>query len=224
MLMCGRFTLTDPERLASRYPRLRFPKGIERSYNVAPTHAVVGLCSDRASECDFLEWGFVDTVRGQSPAQRTINARSETVAEKRMFRTAFRERRCIVFADGYYEWRTDGKRKRPFYFTLDGETPFAFAGIWNPGYDPQRRVCCLMTTRPNSIQARVHDRAPVILLDDADIEVWLTQTHEEVLRSLLEPMPDMRITTREVHYRVGNVQNNDASCLAPALSHEMTLF
>lgn len=211
--MCGRYTLVDPRALPNRYARFRFPEQIEASFNVAPTDPVVAVCDDRVPDAERIEWGL-PASEPAGTVRRIVNARAETVAERPMFRELFAAQRCIVFADGYYEWMTDGRHKRPFYFTIDGGAPFAFAGLWM--HDGPKRVCCLMTTTPNEVQARVHDRSPVILADDDKIERWLARSTPAELHELLVPVEATRTSTREVSARVNNVRINDASCLAPA--------
>jgi putative SOS response-associated peptidase YedK len=138
--MCGRYTLVDPARLAGRYPQFRFEEFSQSRlrtprYNVAPTQRVVGVRNDGTSVVE-MRWGLGSGVA----ATGQINARSETVATKPTFREAFRKRRCIVFADGFYEW----KNRKPMHFSMKGDEPFAFAGIWEPsGRDDS--TCALLT-------------------------------------------------------------------------------
>lgn len=223
--MCGRFTLADPRQVAARFSRLALRATVEPSFNVAPTHDVLGVCNDRTVEIDVLEWGFISGQPGRSAAARTVNARAETVMEKPMFRDAFQSRRCIVFADGYYEWMSDEKRKRPFYFTIDGGAPFAFAALWTPNLTGGKRFCCLLTTTPNDVQRTVHDRSPVILGSDDAIDLWLGKTAPGDLQPLLAPIDAARITAREVSARVNSVAANDPLCReAPPEPVTMSLF
>jgi putative SOS response-associated peptidase YedK len=223
--MCGRFTLADPRQVASRFSRFALRASVEPSFNVAPTHDVLGVCNDSATDIDVLEWGFISGQPGRSAAQRTVNARAETVMERPMFRDAFQHRRCIVFADGYYEWMTDEKRKRPFYFTIDGGAPFAFAALWHPNLSGGKRFCCLMTTTPNAVQRTVHDRSPVILASDDAIDLWLSSTAPANLLPLLAPIDAGRIAAREVSARVNSVVVNDPLCReAPPEPMTMSLF
>lgn len=222
--MCGRFTLSNPWQVALRYSRFVLRQSIEPSFNVAPTHDVLAVCNDDAEAIDILEWGFIDARQGRRDA-RVVNARAETVAEKPMFREAFERRRCVVFADGYYEWMTDEKRKRPFYFAVDGGAPFAFAGLWNPSLSGGKRSCCLLTTAPNSVQRTVHDRSPVILASDEAIDLWLSAATPADLQLLLAPVDPARITKREVSARVNSVLVNDPLCReAPPEPTTMSLF
>lgn len=224
--MCGRFTMADPRAIVARFSRFRFLDNVERSFNVAPTHLVLGVCNDTPEAAGVLVWGFPSLrAAGPNDSQRTVNARSETVAEKPMFREAFHRRRCIVFADGYFEWMTQGQKKRPFYFTIDNGAPFAFAGLWIRDARPDRRLCCLLTTQPNALQRRVHDRAPVMLLDDDAIDVWLRGGSPAELLELCAAANASRITAREVSMSVNNVRINDERCLSdPAPDNALTLF
>jgi putative SOS response-associated peptidase YedK len=215
--MCGRFTLTDPERLITHYSRYRFPD-LRRSFNVAPTHEVAALCDDAGDAVAMLQWGVPGRHGGL-----VVNARSETVAAKPLFRDAFRSQRCVVFADSYYEWMSDVYAKRPFRFTLQGGEPFAFAALWYASTS-RRRTVCLLTTAPNERQRLVHDRSPVILRDD-DIGTWLNrETPEPRLLELCGPISPNRIHVCEVSSLVNNVNQDDERCIAPFTPPEVSLF
>lgn len=215
--MCGRFTLADPERLIAHYSRYRFP-ALRRSFNVAPTHDVAALCDDAGDEVALLRWGV--------PGQRggiVVNARSETVHAKPLFRDAFVGQRCVVFADSYYEWMSDVHAKRPFRFIIQGGAPFAFAALWYPAPD-NRRAVCLMTTSPNERQRLVHDRSPVIL-SDADIERWLDRKAPgHRLLELCKPVSAACIEAYEVSPLVNNVNQDDERCIAPFTPPEVPLW
>lgn len=166
----------------------------------------------------MLRWGV--------PGRRggiVVNARSETVAAKPLFRDAFLGQRCVVFADSYYEWMSDVHAKRPFRFTIQGGEPFAFAALWYTSPD-NRRTVCLLTTSPNEKQRFVHDRSPVIL-DDAGIEAWLSRnTPTSGLLELCRPISAARIKAYEVSPRVNNVNDDDERCIAPFTPPELSLF
>jgi len=215
--MCGRFTLSDPERLITHYSRYRFPQ-VKRSFNVAPTHDVVTLCDDAGTDVALHSWGFAG-----GSGSLIVNARSETVDERPMFREAFENQRCVVFADSYYEWMTDIRAKRPFRFVIEDGKPFTFAAMWEPLLNGRRAVC-LMTTQPNEKQRAVHDRSPVIL-DDADIDRWLSSgTRPAELLELCHPIPARVIHGYEVSPLVNNVNNDDERCIAPYTPPELSLF
>src|SRR5438067_3297187 len=167
--MCGRFTLTAPrEALTSLFPLFDIPD-VTPSYNVAPTQAVLAVrvpAGRDKPELAALKWGLVPGW-ADDPAigNRLINARAETVAEKPAFRAAFRQRRCLVLADGFFEWQKVNGRKQPYYFGLRRGEPFAFAGLWerwDKGEIPLE-TCTLLTTEANTLLRPLHDRMPVIL-------------------------------------------------------------
>jgi putative SOS response-associated peptidase YedK len=181
--MCGRYTLVDPARLAGSYPQYRFEEFSESRlrtprYNVAPTQPVLGVQNDGARVVE-MRWG----LGSGASATGQINARSETVATKPTFREAFRKRRCIVFADGFYEW----KNRKPMRFSMKDDEPFAFAGIWETaGGDGS--TCAILTCAPNELVAGTHDRMPVIL-PQSSLEPWLSDDLDvaEILQSFLRP-------------------------------------
>ena len=154
-------------------------------------------------------------------AYSTINARADTVATKPAFRSAFKKRRCLVIADGYYEWLREGKAKLPYYYEVDGGKPFALAGLWEswrpPGSDGDGlESCSLITTEANELQSQIHDRMPVIL-DEADYDTWLDPTVDdrEMLERLLVPFPADRMTARPVSQYVNNARHEGPECIGP---------
>lgn len=186
--MCGRFTLAKPGALATAFPRFRFPEFSETRlprYNIAPTQAVLGVRNDGRDVVEELHWG----IHGR------INIRGESIAARR---GAVR-RRCIEFADGFFEW----SNRRPFYYTLESGNPFAFAGLWEP--DNGTAACDIVTCEPNALVAPVHNRMPVILTGDA-IELWLDPEPlpPEVAASVLRPIDAALMRVREVSTRVNN--------------------
>lgn len=193
--MCGRYTRsTDPEKLAKEFKVAEVPAA-EASYNVAPTQNVLAVReSPDGREMTFFKWGLVPFwAKDTSMGAKLINARSETVAEKPAFREAFRKRRCIVPADGFYEWRREGGRKQPYFFRLREERPFGFAGLWERWEGEGGKVlnsCTILTTEANEVLRPVHDRMPVILHPE-DYEPWLGSDERErsLLKELLRPYP-----------------------------------
>lgn len=153
-------------------------------------------------------------------AYGTINARADSIATKPAYRSAFKKRRCLILADGYYEWLHEGKHKQPFHFQVDGGEPFAFAGLWEcctlPGEQAPRETCTVITTEPNELGREIHDRMPVIL-DPTSYDSWLDpeNTDTAALQSLLRPFPADRMTSRPVSTYVNNVKNQGPECLNP---------
>jgi putative SOS response-associated peptidase YedK len=161
-------------------------------------------------ECVLLRWGLVPSWSKDGKAV-AINARSETAAGKPAFRTAFRKRRCLVLADGYYEWKAEGKMKRPFFFHRRDGQPLAFAGLWESwhGHDGPAETCAILTTDANDLTRAVHDRMPVILTPEAGA-VWIDPdvNDPEALQSLLKPFPAEETAFHEVSRLVNNPKNN----------------
>ena len=155
-LMCARFSLAGPERIADRYPQFKLHGGWPRRYNVAPTQDVLAVRNDGAGEIAPLRWGLVPYwAKDLAMGQKLINARAETLAEKPAFRSALQRRRCIVFADGFYEWTGAKGRKQPYRFTLADGAPFAFAGLWERWgpKDAPVATCTIVTCAPNELLA-----------------------------------------------------------------------
>ena len=203
--MCGRYTLTAGQRsaLEDRFgASLPVGGGLER-YNVAPTESVLAVCAGRQGR--LLRWGLVPHwAKDLKVGARMINARAETAGEKRPFAQllAGSRGRCLVLADGFYEWlRPEDRRqpRQPFRFTVDGGAPFAFAGLWcgaRVDGEPVRSAT-ILTTAPNPLVARLHDRMPVILPSPDAEAAWLSDevTTEEAL-SLCRPLDPARMTVR----------------------------
>ena len=227
--MCGRYTLTsvDPMDLRGRFP---VSDGVEirRRYNVAPGDEVPAVTTSKEGQArlELLRWGLVPAW-AESPGTtgKLINARAETVADKPSFRTAFASFRCLVLADGFYEWRRAANgRKEAFHITPADGGLFAFAGLWSKWRGSQSdlggeqsvvRSCAIVTTAANSAVAPLHDRMPVILTREAE-DVWLdSDTPRELLTELLAPLPDDETVIRAVGPAVNDVRYDGPECLAP---------
>ena len=187
-------------------------------YNIAPTQTVAVVRHAAASEereLALLHWGLIPSwAKDAKMAAAMINARAETVAEKPAFRSAFASRRCLVLADGYYEWQKVGKVKQPYCFTLRDERPFAFAGLWESWRPPNSldgvplESCTIITTAANELSAALHDRMPVIL-EPADYDLWLDPSVKD--RARLEPLlaayPSDAMKVEPADPRVNNARN-----------------
>ena len=229
--MCGRFTLTSPlEALRDLFGISERPN-LAANYNVAPTYkiAAVRIGDDGARHFAWLSWGLVPSwAKDASIAGKLINARGETVASKPSFRDAFRKRRCLIAADGFYEWQVakPGARKQPHRITLADGGPFAFAGIWESWKNPTAastdesvlETCAIITTVAAKSIAQIHERMPVIL-DAADHETWLNASPDE-LRSLIRPYSG-ELASFPVSTRVNAVRNNDADLLVPTVEDDL---
>jgi len=219
--MCGRFNLTAPgEEIAQAFSLDEVP-ALSARYNIAPSQPVAAVGfqpkTGRRGLAE-LTWGLAP--RGAKPGEkRLINARSETVATRPAFREAFCKRRCLVPATGFYEWeKRAGEKPRPWLFRLQSGAVFAFAGLWEPPLEAGgRATCAILTTEPNALTGKIHDRMPVILPREAYAR-WLDPAGDDarVLTALLEPLPDDAMTAYPVSRSVNSPANDDPSCVAPA--------
>lgn len=221
--MCGRFTLTaDMNILQETFPWLNVPEGLEPRYNIAPTQPVAVVPNDGKNKLDFYVWGLIPSwSKDPKIGSRMINARAETLAEKPSFRTAFRRRRCLVLADGFYEWRLEGKGKpkTPMYIKLALHKPFAFAGLWeswNSKDGSNILSCTIVTTRPNSFLENIHNRMPVILPEDT-YSLWLQEGEAETKRlsEILLPYTKEEMIAYPVSRTVNSPQNDTPVNIQP---------
>ncbi len=220
--MCGRFTLVvAPEELQAAFPDFHIPGDIPPSYNIAPSQPVPVIPNDGKKRLDFYRWGLIPswTKADKVGKFNFINARSETVAEKASFKASFRRRRCLVLADGFYEWSksSSGRGKTPYYFSFKDHRPFAFAGLWDVWYSPEGdplKTAVILTTRPNEIVKPVHERMPVILKPE-DFQTWLDpqEGSPEKFQSLLEPYPGGQMQSYPVSPYVNSPKNNSPQCI-----------
>jgi putative SOS response-associated peptidase YedK len=222
MFMCGRFTLaTSGEQLATQFALAEAPQLAPR-YNIAPTQPIaVVRATDGGRELVLLRWGLVPVwANDPSIGSRMINARAETAAVKPAFRTAMRRRRCLIPADGFYEWQTLPSGKQPFYFHRGDGAPFAFAGLWEHWNSPDGtplESCTILTTAANELLRPIHDRMPVII-DPADYARWLDPgLHDPAaLEDLLAPHDDAAMAAHPVSRAVNRVANDGPALIAPA--------
>ncbi|MEO3429152.1 SOS response-associated peptidase [Pelagibius sp. CAU 1746] len=236
--MCGRFLLTAPPEAVQRLFGFLEQPNLEPRYNIAPSQAVAAMIRDDQARRHFvwMRWGLLPSwsKEGRHPGEPgrapLINARAETVAEKPSFRDAFARRRCVVFADGFYEWRQGGNRQ-PYCIRLTDGAPFAFAAIWEPTAGEQGEPaggCALITTQANAKMAEVHHRMPVILTPE-EVGPWLDPAaSRDALAALLKPLPDAAVTLTPVSKRVNSVREDDAELLReeelPAAPSQLDLF
>jgi putative SOS response-associated peptidase YedK len=229
--MCGRFTLTaDPEDLRQAFPWLNVPHGVldqgmSPRYNVAPTQPVAVVANDGKNQLDFFNWGLIPSwAKDPEIGNRMINARAETLLEKPSFRAAFRRRRCLILADGFFEWqKTAGQKTRtPFYIQLRSATPFAFAGLWESWNSPDGSnilSCTIITTQPNALMQPIHDRMPVILPGEA-YKFWLSpgEVDPHQLQALLQPYPAEAMRAYPISTLVNSPANDSPACIQPVAS------
>ncbi|MFB2835267.1 SOS response-associated peptidase [Floridanema evergladense] len=221
--MCGRYSFTQvAEAIADKFQVKEVPE-ISPRYNIAPTQQIATvLVNSESSERQFkmLRWGLIPSwAKDAKMGAKLINARGETVAEKPAFRAAFKKRRCLILADGFYEWHTQDGEKQPFYFRLENGEPFAFAGLWEhweKGEGESIESCTIITTEANELMRPVHDRMPVII-DSKNYEQWLDPEVKktELLQSLLQPYPTEEMTAFPVSTKVNSPKNDRPECIQP---------
>jgi putative SOS response-associated peptidase YedK len=222
--VCGRFALTvDPANLQDAFPEFTFPGQLAPRFNIAPTQPVLVIPNDGTGRADFFVWGLIPSwAKDPSIGARMINARAETLAEKPSFRSAYRYRRCLILADGLFEWQAQvgSKVKVPHYIRLKSGRPFAFAGLWEDWHAPdgsQVKSATIITTQPNELIARLHNRMPVILPPDTYAR-WLEPAPRQPadLQGLLAPYPAEAMSAHPVSTLVNSPANDRPECIAPA--------
>jgi putative SOS response-associated peptidase YedK len=221
--MCGRYSQRQSAKIIAQAFQVDEVPTLEPRYNIAPTQSVPTVLQTSAStnrQLKMLHWGLIPSwAKDSKMGAKLINARAETVAEKPAFRSALRQRRCLVLADGFYEWQQQEqkKQKQPFYFRLSEERPFAFAGLWEhwEGEDGQEiESCTLLTTEANELMQPIHNRMPVIL-DPKDYDLWLDLEVKkpELLQPLLHPYRSEEMTAYPVSKVVNKPSNDSAECI-----------
>ncbi len=216
--MCGRFSLTTEEQRLNDFFRLA--GGVEPyvpRYNGAPTQSLAVITAFEPHRLQYFRWGLVPYWSKElSRSTPVINARAESLDEKPMFRQAFKKRRCLVPADGFYEWVHTGK-KQPFRFQMKDESPFAMAGIWEQwSLEPGKTLFsfAIITTSPNKLMEPIHNRMPVILPKDA-FSTWLESNDENKLHEMLKPYPENRMMAYKVSDKVNSVKSEGPELFKP---------
>ncbi len=223
--MCGRYRLARKKEILAETFDVENEVDWSPRYNVAPSQDVPVVRQDAARPArslSLIRWGLIPSWSKDAKAgYKMINARAETVADMPAFRDPFRSRRCLVPADGFYEWTKQGKQKSPFCFSMADDSVFAFAGIWDRWRDPNKmnpdkewiETCSIITTSANALLSGIPDRMPVILKRD-DYDLWLDPGFKKVdaLRDLLKPFPADAMRHYRVSTRVNSVKNDDPAC------------
>ena len=219
--MCGRFTLTnDMAELEERFAFEAEDLHYRPRYNVAPGQRVLVVTRDSENRAGFFHWGLIPPwAKDPAISQRSINARGETVAEKRSFRGAFRRRRCLILADGFYEWRAEGSGKTPMRIVLKSREPFGFAGLWEEWKAPSDetiRSCAIITTAANSLIEPIHNRMPVILHREEEA-LWLDPEVDDplLLTQLLVAYAAEDMKAYPVSPLVNSYRNDTPACIEP---------
>ncbi len=222
--MCGRYTLgRSTKDILLRYAIQQSLFEFSPRYNIAPSQLVPVVMSANGSRTlDILKWGLIPFwVKDLSKAKPLINARAESLSEKPSFKQALARRRCIIPADGFYEWKGQSKTRIPMYIKSSGDELFSFAGLWEQWTSAAGevlRTCTIITVAPNQLMADIHHRMPAIL-DQRSEELWLTEAEGDVakLSALLRPYPDHLMHAHEVSARVNSTAIDDEDCTVAAL-------
>jgi len=220
--MCGRFAFYTPAEAAAHLFGASAEQELAPRYNIAPTQQapVVRRHGDGARRLESLRWGLIPFwAKEPGIGNRMINARAETVAEKPAFRRAFRKQRCLVVADGFYEWQKTPGGKTPWFISLDAGRPFAMAGMWESWRESEDaaplETCTIITTRPNAMMSALHNRMPAIL-EGAAVDRWLDPgSGPDELVGLLDPVADDTLRAIAVSRRVNSPANDDAGLIDP---------
>lgn len=226
--MCGRYVRrSDKQRIAEAFHVKKLPEGLVLAldYNIAPStfQPVIRLNRETGErEIVMMRWGLIPHFAkslADFKGLSNINVKAETIQQRAMWRVPFQKRRCIVPADGFYEWqKIDAKTKKPYFYSLNNGQPFGLAGLWDAWKDPNNNEWLLsfavITTEPNELAAQVHDRMPVIL-QPRDYDRWLKRgAIEELPVDLLRPYPAEEMGAQEANQAVGNVRNNGPEMLS----------
>jgi putative SOS response-associated peptidase YedK len=209
--------------LQDAFPGLVFPPEMTPRYNVAPSQPVAVVANNGKNAVEFFKWGLVPSwAKDPEIGNRMINARAETLSEKPSFRAAYKRRRCLILADGFYEWQPipGSKSKTPMLIKLKSGEPFAFAGLWEAWHPDQEDAllsCAIVTTTPNALMEKIHNRMPVILKPGA-YPLWLDPAEQTpaALDKLLKPFPAPQMTAFAVSRLVNDPKNDSPECITPA--------
>ena len=228
--MCGRVTLAlDPIELRQAFGLSEMPEEWMPRYNIAPAQPVAVITDAAARKVDFMRWGLVPSwAKDISIGNKLINARAETLTEKPSFRNAFARRRCLILADGFYEWQKTGTKSPsiPYYFRLEDGGPFAFAGLWEYWESSEGdglKTCTIITTEANARVAPVHDRMPVMLNPQTAWD-WLGDGSSESLLKLLRPYPAEEMTAYRVSRMVNDPGKDVAALVKPQTELDSEIF
>ncbi|KON83523.1 hypothetical protein AF332_27635 [Sporosarcina globispora] len=218
--MCGRFSLTEDISILQQYFNFKIAEDIFPRYNIAPSQKILTIISDGQNRrAGTMKWGLVPFWgKDEKIGYKMINARAEGIDEKPSFKHAFKRRRCLIVSDGFYEWKKDEKGKQPYRFIMKDNRPFAFAGLWETWKKGEQPLhsCTIITTTPNEVTEKVHDRMPVILHRDS-YDLWLNPKNDctEHLKSLLVPYPAEAMDLYPVSTLVNSPKNDLAEVISP---------
>lgn len=226
--MCGRYTLQDAIEFLEKVFGFSNLSDLKPRYNIAPSQNVLVVrCLEGKNEAGWLRWGLIPSwAKDTTMSARMINARAESLEEKPSFKNAFKKRRCLIIADGFYEWHKTASTKQPYYIKMSDSKPFAFAGLWEKWSHKDEVIesCTIVTTQANLLLASIHDRMPVIL-NPQDYKTWLNPAEENIntFKSLLRPYAEEKMVMYSVSNIVNSAKNDIKDCISP-LCIQKSLF
>jgi putative SOS response-associated peptidase YedK len=219
--MCGRFSrFSIKPVIIEEFGIEEIGFDFEADYNIAPGRDIAAVIGGDKKQLVKLRWGLIPSwSKDPAVGYKMINARAETIAEKPSFRTAFKKLRCLIIADGFFEWGKDGKLKKPYYITMKSARPFGFAGLyarWVSSDGEEINSCTIVTTQANELLKPIHERMPVIV-DRKDENIWLDPEifENEKLGNILKPFDSEAMTVFEVDRIVNSPTNNSPECIRP---------
>ena len=220
--MCGRFILSKPKKIKAKDLNIKESEVelLKPRYNIAPSNPVAAILNENERHIEPLRWGLIPSwSKDETIGSRMINARAETLAEKPSFKGLLHKHRCLILADGFYEWAVSTHGKQPYLIRLKSNEAFTFAGLWSHWKDPKGkeiRTCTIITCAPNKLMESIHNRMPVIL-DAKQRDIWLNPMNEDlpILAGLLKPYPENEMEAYPVSKIVNSPENDREECIKP---------
>ena len=220
--MCGRYTLSKPKKIKAKELKVKQQEFdlLKPRYNIAPSQQVTAILNEDERHVSSVKWGLIPVwAKDEAIGYKMINARSETLLEKPSFKSLLPTRRCLILADGFFEWLDTGRGKQPYFIHLRSGEPFTFAGLWSHWKNPKGeeiKSCTIITCGPNKLIEKIHNRMPVILDAEAQ-ELWLNPENQErrALTSLLNPYPEKEMEAYPVSKIVNLPVNDSEDCIFP---------
>ena len=218
--MCGRFSLFEDINSLKEQFQFDFPEDLDARYNIAPGQDILTVIENGKGRIGtMMRWGLIPFwADDEKIGYRMINARGETVDEKASFKHAFKQKRCLILTDGFYEWKKEGKQKQPYRFGMKNKKPFALAGLWENWNKDGKAItsCTIITTGPNDVTEKIHDRMPVILPEDK-LDLWLDSSMDQTqeLKKLLVPYDADIMEAYPVSTAINSAKNEGKELIAP---------
>jgi len=223
--MCGRYSFAPDLKIVNEHYDISVnDDDLTPNYNCAPSQLLPVITNDKSIGFNFFRWGLIPFwAKDISIGNKLINTRSETILEKPSFRNAFRQRRCLVSADAFYEWKQEVKEKIPYRIFLKNQNIFSMAGIWEKCKLPNGETIfsfAIITTQPNTLMTKIHNRMPVIL-DKKGEDLWINNTDEKELTNLLKPFPAEQMTAYRISNLVNSPRNNSPKIIEPIADNSL---